>query len=146
MEIEEAVTGLLTADAQLVALIGGADAPRLYPQDAPQSAECPLVLYVTNDPEQQRSLRGYLNAYSQTFRFDCYADGGQPYSQAKAVAKRLRAVLLGLAPGTLIGGGAIKIRSVGLAGGEDGLQEPLFADQEGADYVAVFIRIAWETV
>ena len=67
MEIEAAITQLLLADTDLTDLI----ATRLYPQDAPQASELPLVLYVASSPEQMRGLKSYLDTHTLTLRFDC---------------------------------------------------------------------------
>lgn len=141
MEIEAAVAQLLLADSDLADLIGS----RLYPQDAPQAADLPLVLYVSSGPEQMRSLRGYLDTHTITIRLDCYGSRAGGYASSKAIAKRIREVLFS-AERTVIGSGTVRLQGVFDGGGEDGLQEPLYSEEEGIDYVGVVVRLAYQAV
>lgn len=142
MEIEAAITQLLLADTDLTDLI----ATRLYPQDAPQASELPLVLYVASSPEQMRGLKSYLDTHTLTLRFDCYGsreDGS--YSSAKAVSKRIRHVLFSNERAK-VGSDSIQLQGIFDGGGEDGLQEPLYSEEEGIDYVGVVVRLAYRTL
>lgn len=136
--VETAIRDLLLEDADLTALLGD----RIYPQDAPQTAEPPYVLYFTADPEQTLTLNGYINNYNQAFRFDCYGGPlGRSYSSAKAIAKALRTCLFSFLRGTAPGG--VEIQGILDDGGEDGLEPPIHGEEEGLDYVGVQVRVHW---
>lgn len=142
MEVEAAIAQLLLADSDLGDLVHG----RIYPQDAPQSAELPLILYVASSPEQMRGLKGYLDTHTLTLRYDCYGSHAEgSYSSAKATAKRVREILFANERAA-IGDSSIRLQGVFDGGGEDGLQEPLYAEEEGIDYVGVVVRLAYRAL
>lgn len=138
--IEGAMRELLLADPQVVALVGD----RVYPQDAPQDAAPPMVVYQTADLDQSVCVSGVENEFSQSFRFDCYGGAGEPYASAKAVADavRTRALALEIAAAQ---GGRIVVEGVAPEGGEDGLEPPAFGEGDGIDYVGVQARVFWRT-
>lgn len=143
MTVEEAIRAyLVELGSGVESLIG----QRMYAQDAPQDADLPLVLYVTSDEEQAIDLDGTpANFFEQVFRFDCYGKGPRSYASAKAIARAVKARLLPLVH-QAIGDDTVSVQAVEQEGGEDGLEPPIHAGEQGLDYCGVQLRVYWNTI
>lgn len=141
MTIEQAIRDRLVADATLSALVS----TKVYPQEAPQDADPPYVLYTGSDPFQFPTLYSRVDLYSEVLRYDCYGGGTGPYNSAKAVSAALRSCIFGLTENAQIGTSGLDLAGVEDLGGDDNLEPPLHADGSGIDYVGVMVRIFWRT-
>jgi hypothetical protein len=99
--VEEALSLVLRANAELVALVAG----RIYPNVLPQVVTYPAISYrlVSRRHIDQLSNRGSTGLASSRFRFFSTSDTG--YAQVKRVAEALRLCLQGYR-GTVSDGGS----------------------------------------
>lgn len=141
MIIETAIVQLLLADATLAALVGD----RVYPQDAPQDAQRPYVVYETSDSVRLATMTGYLNLRFTAFRFTSFGgDAGGRYVSAKAVDEAIADKLFGFVRGEITHQGeTLNVQLIEDEGGEDGLEVPAHADEEGLDYCGRNLRVHW---
>lgn len=138
MEIEEALRTLLLADGDLVALIGD----RIYPQSARGSEQMPLITYDIGDRYQYQTLGGLINLHSCLAHYECHSND---YGQAKALAKRVNAVLLPVC--NLLVAAEVTVQDVANAGGnEDEYRPPANAEDIGIHTVHVDLEVMFALV
>lgn len=140
MIIETAIVQLLLADATVSGLVSD----RIYPQDAPQDAQRPYVVYETADSIRLPTITGYLNLRSTAFRFSSFGgDAGGRYVSAKAIDEAICDKLLPFRGETTYQSETLNVQLVEDEGGEDGLEVPAHADEEGLDYCGRNLRVHW---
>lgn len=122
MEIEQAIYGMLAADAAVSALVGS----RIYPGQAPESGGFPVVVYTEASQRVVMSLTGPVNLNSYSMHFDVW---GESYSEVKPVYHALRDALSGFS-GEL-GGGSVRVRGIFEETGDDAAESPLHAEENG---------------
>lgn len=121
MQIEEAVHRYVVADPVVQHLCAG----RVYPGQAPQSSELPVVVYGQASQQKLQTLAGVinLNAYSMTLEL-----WAETFAQAKALYHALRDRLVGYR-GELAGD--VTVCGIFEDGGDDGAEPPAHDEETG---------------
>lgn len=132
LTIEEAVRGLLLGQPDILALCD----ERIYPQEAPQEARMPYVIYQQADQRMVMSLRRRINLNSYLMRLDCFAAS---YAEVKELHQVLLDTLVDFRGD--LGGDAIQIRGVFHDGSESALEAPVHADEQGVHSMGLSVTL-----
>lgn len=148
MELEEALVGHLAADATLGGLLGVPPGMRLYPDQAPPSAELPYVCYSQASRERRRTLAshphhltpGTVNLPAVSMRLDVYASSA-PSRRAvvRALGKRLEGF-----QGFM--GAGLSVQGVFHEDDDGGSETPAHADEMGEYTAGIDLRIHYAEV
>lgn len=88
MTVEEYVSGLLTSTPNVADLIG----TRVFPSQAPESSDFPLVIYQEADRKTVMTHSGPVDLDSYVMDLACV---GSDYASVKSLAKQVRKALNG---------------------------------------------------
>ena len=94
MSIDSDIFSALGADAGVSALLGTGSVCRLYPDEAPQAAAHPLVVYTRLSGADEMHLKGPTGSVQCRYQFSCW---GETFDSADAVAAAVRAGLFAAA-------------------------------------------------
>lgn len=130
---ETAVAALLTADATIAQLI----AARLYPNQGPEDAVFPYVVYHQASRVNVKTFGGPLKLSRYSMGLDCY---GSSYASAKAVAGAVCNVLDGFR-GTAGSNPSIAIRGTFQEDEGDDYDPPQHGEERGPDVVRVTVDL-----
>lgn len=100
--LKPAIYSHLSGKASITALVS----TRIYPQQAPQGAALPYIVYNVIGGEQPQHMESAVGRAMALVQFDCWAD--TPLA-AENVKEALRMVLDGMVAGTM---GTVNVRSV----------------------------------
>lgn len=135
MDIEQALSAVLAANAGLAALVGD----RIYPEQAPQSGILPSVIYYQASRRQVRNLAGErinLNSYVAALEVNA-----RTYLSAKQVYLALREAILDLRGP--IADGTIRILGLFEEDGNDRHTPPIHADAKGVFHADLEVTIGY---
>lgn len=122
MTLEEAIYGKLTGDAAVTALLG----TRVYPGQAPQSSNLPVLVYQRASQKKLVTLTGVINLNRYGMRLDLWA---ADYATCNGLYNAVRDCLVGFR-GTL-GSGQVDVRGVFEESGDDAAESPIHAEEGG---------------
>ena len=86
-KIEEKIYTVLTADAELNAMVG----KRIYPTVSPQNVEMPCIVYYVTSIEKLNTLSGASNLEHPTVQFNIFSE---TYKEGIAISARTHTVML----------------------------------------------------